>query len=100
MKNADTAADVTIHLRATAADRDFIDRVAEMTGTNRSQFMLSSALKEARNLLLDRTTIYLDNARFHEVLAWMDAAPAEDETAGMQRLMSSKPVWQDDTKTG
>lgn len=96
MKNADAAADVTIHLRATAADRDFIDRVAEMTGTNRSQFMLSSALKEARNLLLDRTTIYLDNARFHEVLAWMDAAPAEDETAGMQRLMTSKPVWQDD----
>ncbi len=96
MKNADTAADVTIHLRATAADRDFIDRVAEMVGSNRSQFMLASALKEARNLLLDRTTVYLDNARFQEVLTWMDAAPAGDEAAGMQRLMNRKPVWQDD----
>ena len=28
MKNSDTTADVTIHLRATAADRDFIDRMA------------------------------------------------------------------------
>ncbi len=96
MKNSDATADVTIHLRATAADRDVIDRVAEMAGSNRSQFMLSAALKEARNVLLDRTTICLDNARFQEILAWMDAAPAEDETAGMQRLMNRKPIWHDD----
>lgn len=96
MKNSDTTADVTIHLRATAADRDFIDRVAGMVGSNRSQFMLSSALKEARNVLLDRTTIDLDNARFQEVLAWMDAEPAAEEAAGMRRLMSRKPAWQDE----
>ncbi len=95
MKNTDTTADVTIHLRATAADRDFIDRVAEMVGSNRSQFMLASALKEARNVLLDRTALYLDNARFQKVLAWMDAPPSAEETAGMQRLMNRKPVWQD-----
>jgi uncharacterized protein (DUF1778 family) len=96
MKNSDATADVTIHLRATAADRDFIDRMAALTGSNRSQFMLSSALKEARNLLLDRTTVDLDNARFQEVLAWMDAKPSRDEAAGMQRLMGRKPVWQDE----
>jgi uncharacterized protein (DUF1778 family) len=96
MKNSDTIADVTIHLRATAADRDFIDRVAEMAGSNRSQFMLSAALKEARSLLLDRTTVYLDNARFQEVLAWMDAEPSGGEAAGMQRLMNRKPVWRDE----
>ena len=96
MKNSDTTADVTIHLRATAADRDFIDRVAEMAGSNRSQFMLSAALKEARSLLLDRTTVYLDNARFQEVLAWMDAEPSGGEAAGMQRLMNRKPVWRDE----
>ena len=92
MKNAEAAA-VTIHLRATAADRDLIDRVAEMAGSNRSQFMLAAALKEARNILLDQTTIYLDNARFQEVLAWMDTAPAGDEATGMQRLVNRKPVW-------
>jgi uncharacterized protein (DUF1778 family) len=96
MKNSDTVADVTIHLRASAADRDFIDRVAEIVGSNRSQFMLSSALKEARSVLLDRTTIDLDNARFLEVLAWMDADPTASEAAGMQRLMSRKPVWLDE----
>ena len=96
MKNNDTTADVTIHLRATAADRDFIDRVAEMAGSNRSQFMLSAALKEARSLLLDRTTVYLDNARFQEVLAWMDAEPSAGEAAGMQGLMNRKPVWRDE----
>jgi uncharacterized protein (DUF1778 family) len=96
MKNSDTNADVTIHLRATAADRDLIDRVAEMAGSNRSQFMLSAALKEARSLLLDRTTVYLDNARFQEVLAWMDVEASGGEAAGMQRLMNRKPVWRDD----
>jgi uncharacterized protein (DUF1778 family) len=93
MKNTDTTADVTIHLRASVADRDFIDQVAELVGSNRSQFMLASALKEARNVLLDQTTIYLDNARFQEVLAWMDSEPTADEAAGMQRLMTRKAAW-------
>ena len=93
MKNAETSADVTIHLRASAADRDLIDHVAELLGSNRSQFMLASALKEARNVLLDQTTIYLDNARFQEVLAWMEAEPSQAEAAGMKRLMNRKPVW-------
>jgi uncharacterized protein (DUF1778 family) len=77
---------------ATAADRDPIGRVAEMVGSNPSQFMPASALKEARNVLLDRTTLCLDNARFQEVLAWMDTAPSAEETAGMQRLMNRNPV--------
>jgi uncharacterized protein (DUF1778 family) len=93
VKNADTTADVTIHLRASAADRDLIDQVAELVGSNRSQFMLVSALKEARNVLLDQTTIYLDNARFQEVLAWLDTEPTADEAAGMQRLMNRRSVW-------
>jgi uncharacterized protein (DUF1778 family) len=29
-------------------------------GANRSQFMLASALTEAKNILLDQTTVYLD----------------------------------------
>jgi uncharacterized protein (DUF1778 family) len=96
MKNADTTAGVTIHLRASAADRDLIDQVAELVGSNRSQFMLASALKEARNVLLDQTTIYLDNTRFQEVLAWLDMEPTAEEAAGMQRLMNRKPVWSRD----
>jgi len=43
-------------------------------------------------VLLDRTTLCLDNARFQEVLAWMDTAPSAEETAGMQRLMNRNPV--------
>jgi uncharacterized protein (DUF1778 family) len=93
MKTNDSNADVTIHLRASAADRDLIDRVAGLVGSNRSQFMLASALKEARNVLLDQTTIYLDNARFQEVLAWLDSEPSAEEEAGMRRVMSRKPVW-------
>jgi len=96
MKTTEPPADVTIHLRASAADRDFIDQVAEMVGSNRSQFMLASALKEARNVLLDQTTIYLDNERFQQVLAWMDKEPTESEIAGMRRLVNRKTAWKRD----
>jgi uncharacterized protein (DUF1778 family) len=85
--------EVNIHLRARSGDRDLIDRAANISGTNRSQFMLSSALKEATNVLLDQTMIRLDAEAFQKVLAWMDAAPSEAEAKGIDRLKSVKSDW-------
>ena len=42
-------AEVNIHLRARRQDKDIIDQAAGLVGANRSQFMLSSAIKEAKN---------------------------------------------------
>lgn len=77
-------------------DRDLIDQAAALVGANRSQFMLASALKEARNILLDQTDIALNAVNFQKVLAWLDGEPSAAETEGIQRLLSSKPVWADD----
>lgn len=85
--------EVNIHLRARSGDRDLIDRAATIAGTNRSQFMLSSALKEATNVLLDQTMIRLDAEAFQQVLAWMEAPPSEAEAQGMDRLRSVKADW-------
>ena len=93
MRTAVAPAEVNIHLRARAQDRDMIDQAAELTGANRSQFMLASALKEARNVLLDRTAIAVDAESFQKVLAWMDAEPTADEAAGMKRLLARKADW-------
>ena len=60
MNNQPTLADINIHLRARPQDREIIDQAAELVGSNRSQFMLASALKEAKNILLDQSTIYMD----------------------------------------
>jgi uncharacterized protein (DUF1778 family) len=93
MRPAATTAEVNIHLRARQQDRDLIDQAAALIGSNRSQFMLGLALKEAKNVLLDQTSIVVDSAEFHRVLEWMDAPPTTEEIMGRKRLMSPKIVW-------
>jgi uncharacterized protein (DUF1778 family) len=58
MKEQSTLAEVNIHPPARPQDRKLIDRAAELAGVNRSQFMLASALKEAKNILLDQSAIF------------------------------------------
>jgi len=90
------AADVNIHLRARPQDRKLIDRAAELSGSNRSQFMLAAAVKEAKNVLLDQTTIYADTKTFRKILDWMDKPATAHETAGMKKLLAAKASWQRD----
>jgi uncharacterized protein (DUF1778 family) len=93
MKQDSTTAEVNIHLRARAQDKKLIDQAAELVGANRSQFMLASALKEAKNVLLDQSTLYADAKTFHKIMDWMDAPPTPTETEGMKRVLKSKMPW-------
>jgi uncharacterized protein (DUF1778 family) len=86
-------AEVNIHLRARTQDRTLIDQAAELAGVNRSQFMLVSALKEAKNILLDQSTVYADTETFQKVMDWMDRPATDAETAGMTRLLHAKTPW-------
>lgn len=96
MNDQSTVAEVNIHLRARARDRNLIDQAAELVGANRSQFMLASALKEARNILLDQSTIFADAQTFQKVMDWMDTPAIRSETAGMKRLQRAKAPWRRD----
>ena len=93
MRQTAGTAEINIHLRAKAQDRALIDRAADLVGANRSQFMLASALKEAKNVLMDQTTILADERAFQAVMDWMDAAPSRTETEGMARVLQAKPLW-------
>lgn len=86
-------AEINIHLRARAQDRALIDQAAGLTGANRSQFMLASALKEAKNVLLDQTAIHADAKAFNKIMDWMDAPATAAERAGMKRLLRAKAPW-------
>jgi uncharacterized protein (DUF1778 family) len=96
MKQVSATAEVNIHLRARAHDKDLIDQAAELVGANRSQFMLASALKEAKNILLDQSTIHADAKTFQRVMDWMDRPATPAETAGMTRLLKSQSPWKRD----
>lgn len=87
-------AEVNIHLRARASDRMVIDQAAEILGSNRSQFMLASALKEAKNVLLDQTTLYAEAKAFEKVMDWLDREPSRQESDGMKRIANAKSPWQ------
>ena len=96
MKTEQPIAEVNIHLRARAQDRMLIDQAAELLGANRSQFMMASAIKEAKKILLDQTTLYVDSKNFQKVLDWLDAPATPEQEAGMKRLLAAKAPWSRD----
>jgi uncharacterized protein (DUF1778 family) len=87
---AEETAEVNIHLRARAQDRALIDHAAGLTGANRSQFMLASAIKEAKRVLCDQTLFLADNHTFQKVLDTLDAPAGREELAGINRLLEKK----------
>jgi len=96
MKTEHPIAEVNIHLRARAQDKVLIDQAAELLGSNRSQFMLASAIKEAKNVLLDQTTFYVDSKTFQKVLDWLDGPGTPEQSTGMKRLLATKAPWPGD----
>lgn len=92
MTTETTTAVSHIHLRARAEDKALIDRVAEMKGVNRSQFLLSAGVKEAKAYLLDQTTLYARAEEFNAILDWMDAPTTDAERTGMNRLLDDAPT--------
>ncbi len=83
-------AEVNIHLRARAHDRMLTDQAAELLGSNRSQFMMASALKEAKNVILDQTSLFVDNKAFQQILDWLDAPATQEQIDGINRLRATK----------
>jgi uncharacterized protein (DUF1778 family) len=94
MKPRSAIAEVNIHLRARTQDRALIDQAAELVGTNRSQFMLASAVKAEKNILLDQSTLYADAKAFEKIMNWLDAPASRSETAGMKRILNATTPWQ------
>jgi uncharacterized protein (DUF1778 family) len=93
MPTETSLADINIHLRARAEDKNLIDQAAGLIGANRSQFMISSALKEAKNILLDQSTIHADAKAFNAIMDWMDEKVSAESRKGMKRLLQAKSPW-------
>ncbi len=86
-------AEANIHIRVRTRDRDIVDRAAELTGANRSQFIMGAALKEAMNVLFDNARIAVDSETFNAISDWLDNPKSAAEKAGMKRLKAAKAPW-------
>lgn len=93
MRTEPSLAEINIHLRARAEDKNIIDQAAGIIGANRSQFILASALKEAKNILLDQSTIRVNAKEFNAIMDWLDKEPTIAAKKGMKRLSKAKLPW-------
>lgn len=83
--------DAAINLRALPEQRDLIDHAADLLGKNRSDFMLEAACERARAVILDQVFFSLDDRKFRQFTAILDAPPAPNP--GLERLLAVKAPW-------
>ncbi|MBK7898610.1 MAG: DUF1778 domain-containing protein [Azonexus sp.] len=83
--------DAAINLRARPQQRDLIDQAAQLLGKNRSDFMLEAACERAQAVLLDQVFFNLDEARFKQFTAPLEAPPQPNP--GLERLLAVKAPW-------
>jgi uncharacterized protein (DUF1778 family) len=80
--------DTPINIRATAQQRQLIDRAAKALGKSRTDFILETACHAAENTLLERVYIELDDETFDTVLSILENPP--EPTQALRDLMVGK----------
>lgn len=80
-----------INLRASRQQKLLIDRAAEALGRSRSDFMLSTACREAESVLLDRCYFALSAEGFKRFTNILDNPPKDNP--GLRRLLQTKAPW-------
>jgi len=83
--------DAAINLRALTEQRDLIDYAAQLLGKTRSDFMLEAACDKAQSVVLDQVFFALDDSKFKQFTALLDAPPAANP--GLERLMDVQAPW-------
>jgi uncharacterized protein (DUF1778 family) len=82
----------TLNLRIKPELRGLIDRAAELSGKNRTDFVLDAARFAAEDALLDRTVFAVDPKMYAEFLARLDAPPRPN--ARLRRSLQTKAPWE------
>jgi uncharacterized protein (DUF1778 family) len=82
----------TLNLRIKPELRGLIDRAAELTGKNRTDFVLSAARNAAEDALLDRTVFAVNPKAYAEFLARLDAPPRPNSR--LRRSLQTAAPWE------
>ena len=82
----------TLNLRIKPELRGLIDRAAELTGKNRTDFVLTAARHAAEDTIMDRTVFAVDAKAYAEFLARLDAEPRPN--ARLRRSLKTSAPWE------
>jgi len=82
----------TLNLRIRPQLRGLIDYAAELSGKNRTDFVLDAARQAAEDALMDRAAFTVDRKSYTEFLARLDA-PARPN-ARLRRSLRTAAPWE------
>jgi uncharacterized protein (DUF1778 family) len=82
----------TLNIRIKPELRGLIDRAAELSGKNRTDFVLEAARVAAEEALLDRTVFVVDAKSHAEFLARLDSPPRPN--ARLRRSLQTNAPWE------
>ena len=82
----------TLNLRIKPELRGLIDRAAELSGKNRTDFVLDAARIAAEDALLDRTVFAVNAKAYAEFLARLDAPPRPNDR--LRRSLQTNAPWE------
>ncbi|TAE81576.1 MAG: DUF1778 domain-containing protein [Alphaproteobacteria bacterium] len=86
------AKDALINMRIHSGMRDFIDRAAQVSGKDRSDFMLEAAYEKAEEVLLNRTTFILSDEQWDAFNALLDNPPQPNDK--LRTLLATPAPWE------
>ena len=87
-----TSASTVVNLRTPAAQRELIDRAAQLQGKSRTEFMLEASREKAQQVILEQTLFSVTPTQYKAFVALMDA-PLGDNAA-LQRLLAKRSPWE------
>ena len=82
----------TLNLRIKPELRRMIDRAAEISGKNRTEFVLTAARNAAQDTLLDQTNLEVSPKAYAAFLERLDAPPAPN--ARLRRSLETAAPWE------
>lgn len=80
-----------LNMRVLPETRALIDRAAELTGKNRTDFVLDAARQAAQNALLDRAVIPVSEKAHAAFVALLDAPPQPNER--LRKSLQAPAPW-------
>jgi uncharacterized protein (DUF1778 family) len=79
-------------MRVLPETRSLIDLAAELTGKNRTDFVLDAARQAAQNALLDRSMIPINEEAYAAFVALLDAPPQPNER--LRKSLQASAPWE------
>lgn len=81
-----------INFRASVAKRDLIDHAVEVSGKNRTEFILDAVCEKAYEVLADQTHFALNQKAMQRFNELIDAPP--ENTDALKRLLTTPSPWE------